>query len=83
MNAFRSHTFPDQSIKRIVAVVLAAGSSKRLGFNKLCVRVNGEAVVKKTVGLFTAAVDEIVVVTGFEAERIENELSGTAGHVRP
>ena len=75
MNAFRSHTFPDQSIKRIVAVVLAAGSSKRLGFNKLCVRVNGEAVVKKTVGLFTAAVDEIVVVTGFEAERMER-LSG-------
>jgi len=69
--------FQGQSMKRIATVILAAGASRRLGFNKLCVRVNGEAVVRKTVGLFmTAGMGDIVVVTGFEAERIERELLG-------
>jgi molybdenum cofactor cytidylyltransferase len=64
-------------MRRVVAVVLAAGASTRLGLNKLCVRLNGEAVVRRTVRLFmTPGIDEIVVVTGFEAQRVEKELSG-------
>jgi molybdenum cofactor cytidylyltransferase len=61
----------------IATVILAAGASKRLGFNKLCVRVNGEAVIRRTVRLFMqAGSSEIAVVTGFERERVEKELSG-------
>lgn len=62
---------------RTSTVILAAGASKRLGFNKLCVRVDGEAVIRKTTRFFVeAGAGEIVVVTGFEHERIEQELVG-------
>ena len=59
------------------AVILAAGASRRLGHNKLCLRVDGEAVIRKTVRFFLEAeVGEVAVVTGFERERIERELAG-------
>ena len=59
------------------AVILAAGASRRLGYNKLCLRVDGEAVIRKTVRFFLEAeVGEVAVVTGFERERIEHELAG-------
>ena len=64
-------------MESICTIILAAGASKRLGFNKLCIRVNGEAVVRRTVRLFIGAgTGEVVVVTGFEKERIEGELKG-------
>lgn len=61
---------------RIVAVILAAGSSSRLGFNKLCLKIDGETVIRRTVRLFLECVEQVVVVTGFERERIERELKG-------
>jgi molybdenum cofactor cytidylyltransferase len=62
---------------KISTVILAAGASKRLGFNKLCIRVNGEAVVRRTTRLFIEAeAGDITVVTGFERERVEEALSG-------
>ncbi len=58
------------------AVILAAGASRRLGYNKLCLRVNGEAVIRKTVRFFVEAeIGEVAVVTGFERERVERELA--------
>jgi molybdenum cofactor cytidylyltransferase len=61
----------------VSTVILAAGASRRLGFNKLCVRVNGETVIRRTVRLFMeAGVRDIVLVTGFERERIEKEVAG-------
>jgi molybdenum cofactor cytidylyltransferase len=64
-------------MESICTIILAAGASTRLGFNKLCVRVNGEAVVRRTVRLFTeAGTGEIFVVTGSERERVEGELEG-------
>ncbi|OPY69453.1 MAG: Molybdenum cofactor cytidylyltransferase [Syntrophorhabdaceae bacterium PtaU1.Bin034] len=62
---------------RITTIILAAGASRRLGFNKLCVRLNGEAVIRRTVRLFMETqASRIVVVTGFEKERVERELAG-------
>ena len=62
---------------KYLMVILAAGASRRLGFNKLCVRVDGEAVIRKTVRFFVeAGIGEVVVVTGFERERVERELAG-------
>jgi molybdenum cofactor cytidylyltransferase len=63
-------------MNQIRAVILAAGSSSRLGFNKLCVKIDGQAVIRKTVQLFMEYADKVVVVTGFERERIEHELKG-------
>jgi molybdenum cofactor cytidylyltransferase len=62
---------------RLSTVILAAGASKRLGYNKLCVRIDGETVIRKTVRLFMeAGTGGITVVTGHERERIEGELIG-------
>jgi len=61
---------------RLSTIILAAGASRRLGCNKLCVRVNGVSVIRKTVRVFMeAGINEITVVTGFERERIEGELA--------
>ena len=58
-------------------VILAAGASRRLGYSKLMLRINGEAVVRRTVGLFLKAdAGDIVVVTGFEKEKVERALKG-------
>jgi molybdenum cofactor cytidylyltransferase len=58
-------------------VILAAGASKRLGFNKLSVRVDGEPVIRRTVRLFVEGkTGEITVVTGAYREKIEEELAG-------
>jgi molybdenum cofactor cytidylyltransferase len=63
-------------MNHIRTVILAAGSSRRLGFNKLCIKVDGQAVIRKTVQLFMEYSDGVIVVTGFERERIEHELDG-------
>jgi molybdenum cofactor cytidylyltransferase len=62
---------------KLSTVILAAGASRRLGFNKLCVRIEGEAVVRRTVRTFLEAdAGDVVVVTGFERERVEAALAG-------
>lgn len=62
---------------RLSAIILAAGASRRLGYNKLCLRIDGEPVIRRTVRIFMdAGIEEITVVTGHERERIEGELAG-------
>ena len=61
----------------LAGVVLAAGSSSRLGRNKLLLDVGGEALVRRTVRLVVAAgLDPVVVVVGHQAERVTAELAG-------
>jgi len=61
----------------IAAVVLAAGSSTRMGENKLFLRVEGETLLSRVVSRASAAgLDPLIVVVGFERERAEQELSG-------
>lgn len=47
------------------AIIVAAGSSRRMGFNKLLAPLAGEPVLRRTLGAFQAcdAIDEIIVVT--------------------
>ena len=47
------------------AIIVAAGSSRRMGFNKLLAPIAGIPVLKRTLGVFQAcaAIDEIIVVT--------------------
>ena len=63
---------------RIAAVVLAAGRSSRMApRNKLLERVGGEAIVARVAGAAIASgADPVVVVTGFEAERVAEALTG-------
>lgn len=48
------------------AIIVAAGSSRRMGFNKLMAPLAGEPVLRRTLGVFQKcpAVDEIIVVAG-------------------
>ena len=51
---------------KTAAILVAAGSSRRMGFNKLLAEVAGEPVIVHSVRAFEecAAVDEIIVVCG-------------------
>lgn len=55
----------------VAGVVLAAGASQRMGRNKLLLDVGGEPLVRRTVRRALAAgLDPVVVVLGFEADRV-------------
>jgi molybdenum cofactor cytidylyltransferase len=65
------------SPQRVDAVILAAGSSTRLGRNKLLEIVEGEAVVRRVARAALASrACEVIVVTGHERERVEAALDG-------
>ncbi len=57
------------------AIIVAAGSSRRMGFNKLLAPLAGEPVLRRTLATFQKceAVDEIIVVAG-DAVRTEIEV---------
>jgi len=62
---------------KVAAVVLAAGSSSRMGRNKLLLDVGGETLVRRAVrAALGGGVDQVVVVLGHEEARVRAELSG-------
>ena len=58
----------------ISAILLAAGQSKRMnGENKLIKEINGVPLINHAIeNILGSAVDEIVIIVGFEKEIIEN-----------
>lgn len=61
----------------VAAVVLAAGSSTRMGRNKLLLELGGETVVRRCARTAVeSGVDRVMVVLGHEAERVASELLG-------
>ena len=62
----------------IAALVLAAGSSRRMGAcNKLLLEVGGQPMVRRVVqSLHAAGLSAVHVVTGHEAPRVREVLSG-------
>jgi molybdenum cofactor cytidylyltransferase len=61
----------------IAGVVLAAGTSSRMGRNKLFLSLQGETVLRRAVRTALAAgLDPVVVVLGHESERALGELAG-------
>ncbi|HEY3593832.1 MAG TPA: nucleotidyltransferase family protein [Polyangiaceae bacterium] len=68
---------PTFDSSNIAAVVLAAGSSTRMGNNKLLLDLGGESVVRRAVrAAIEAALDPVIVVMGHERERVQTELHG-------
>lgn len=66
-----------EPVSSAAGVVLAAGSSTRLGRNKLLLRLDGESLVRRAVkAALDGGLEPVVVVLGHEAERVERELSG-------
>ena len=63
--------------RRVAGLVLAAGSSTRMGRNKLLLELDGETLVRRAVrAAGEAALDEVVVVLGHEEARVRAALAG-------
>ena len=64
-------------MKIVFAIILAAGTSSRLGFNKLAVSIDGESVIRRSVKPFLMAeLHKVLVVTGHDHRIIKKELDG-------
>lgn len=62
---------------RVTGIVLAAGLSRRMGQqNKLLLPVHGKPIIRCTVEAYIAFCDEVMVVTGHEADMVRDCLSG-------
>jgi molybdenum cofactor cytidylyltransferase len=62
---------------RVAGVVLAAGSSSRLGSNKLLIDFGGETIVRRAARrALEAGLAPVIVVLGFEADRVAEALQG-------
>jgi len=61
----------------ISLIVLAAGMSTRFGRNKLLENVGGSTLIGRVVGsAVSSRVDEVVVVLGYEADKVMEALKG-------
>jgi molybdenum cofactor cytidylyltransferase len=62
---------------RVVAIVLAAGTGSRMGRNKMLVDFKGRPMLLSTLdNVMASGVDEVVVVTGHELEKVAPLLTG-------
>jgi molybdenum cofactor cytidylyltransferase len=72
----REQNSSSSSAPRIAALVLAAGTSTRMGSNKLLADLHGKPMIAQTVARIKAsAVDSIWVVTGNQVQLIERALT--------
>ncbi len=63
--------------RRITAILLAAGLSKRLGRNKLLLPLGDETVLRKTAKAVLASdVSEVILVTGHEEAAVKQAVGG-------
>lgn len=58
----------------MTSIILAAGESKRMGENKLLLPFKGKTIIENTLLPFLSLSDRIIVVTGYEREKIEQTL---------
>ncbi len=71
-----------QRAPRIAAIVLAAGTSSRMGANKMLADFRGMPMLRATLlQIAASAVDEIVVVTGHESGKVEAIIAGLRARV--
>lgn len=62
---------------KIDGIILAAGKSSRMKKNKLLLPLGGEVVIRSVVkAVLESQVNDIIVVTGRDAEILESELMG-------
>jgi len=72
----------DTETAKFAAILLAAGPSTRLGQSKQLVRIEGESLVRRAVGLLRTQQPEcITVVTGCEAESVEREVGDLSDNI--
>lgn len=63
--------------RRITAIILAAGLSKRLGRNKLLLPLGDETVLRKTAkAVLESSVSEVILMTGHEEAEVKKAVEG-------
>jgi molybdenum cofactor cytidylyltransferase len=68
---------PSDRVGAVAGVVLAAGTSTRMGQNKLFMELEGETLVRRVVGRASkAGFDPLIVVLGHEADLVQQALEG-------
>jgi CTP:molybdopterin cytidylyltransferase MocA len=65
----------DERIEGFVAVVLAGGSSQRMGRNKLLMEVAGRPMIRHVVETVRGVVEDVVVVTGHQPDRVAEAVA--------
>jgi len=60
----------------VAGILLAAGSSARMGRNKLLLELGGETVIRRAARRAVAVLDPVIVVLGHEANLVRQELVG-------
>ena len=70
-------TIPNRKNSGVLGVLLAGGDSSRFGAeNKLFVEIEGRSIIEITTqNLIDSEVESVKIVTGYQAERVEEELS--------
>ncbi|OPY73517.1 MAG: Molybdenum cofactor cytidylyltransferase [Syntrophorhabdus sp. PtaU1.Bin058] len=64
-------------MKPVYTVILAAGASRRLGYNKLLLKIDGETVIRRAIMPFLRPpIEKVFVVTGNAPDAIARELAG-------
>ncbi|HLZ17106.1 MAG TPA: nucleotidyltransferase family protein [Cyclobacteriaceae bacterium] len=67
----------NRSAVKSVAIVLAAGSSSRLGQSKQLLKIGDETLLRKTIRtVIDSGVDQVIVILGSEEKAHRNELKG-------
>lgn len=66
---------------RIEGILLAAGESRRMGYPKPLLRVDGESFLSKSVGSMLAVVPRVIIVLGAHAARIRPSVPAAPGIV--
>jgi molybdenum cofactor cytidylyltransferase len=67
----------DDRTGRVAGVVLAAGTSSRMGRNKLFLPLGGTSVLRRAVGTARdAGLDPVLVILGHDSDRALTELDG-------
>ncbi len=68
---------PTDELRAVAGIILAAGSSTRMGCNKLLLPLDGETVLRRVVRRASSAqLDPVVVVLPPDSARVASELSG-------
>jgi molybdenum cofactor cytidylyltransferase len=61
----------------VAGIVLAAGSSTRMGRNKMLLEVDGQPLVRRAArAALEAGLDPVLIVVGHEAERVQQAVAG-------
>jgi molybdenum cofactor cytidylyltransferase len=83
LGAMRSPGEPVHELQqRVAAVILAAGTSSRMGQSKLLLPWDDRTVIETIVArLIAARVAEIVVVTGYQADEVARLLANLPVHI--